>query len=102
MKPITINITNLIGTMVINDDKENTSEQIQEKVTEALLKVINNATDFQNKKTNDYSLTIKHDDTISFNANEASDILDRIKLKSEYLSKNEHYHCVIVMYKITS
>ncbi|MBF2708948.1 hypothetical protein [Flavobacterium soyangense] len=40
MKPVVINITNLIGTMVIIGDKENTSAQIQEKVNDALLKVI--------------------------------------------------------------
>ena len=45
MNPITINITNLIGTMVIIGDKENTSAQIQEFVTDALLKVLKSATE---------------------------------------------------------
>jgi hypothetical protein len=40
MKPVTINITNLIGTMVIIGDKENASAQIQENVIDALNKVL--------------------------------------------------------------
>lgn len=47
MKPVVINITNLIDTIVIIGDKENTSVQIQEKVTEALLKAINGVLDCQ-------------------------------------------------------
>lgn len=47
MKPVVINITNLIGTMVIIGDKENISTQIEEKVTEALLKAINGVQDCQ-------------------------------------------------------
>lgn len=43
MKPITINITNLIETLVINGDKENASAQIQESVNDALLKVLKTA-----------------------------------------------------------
>jgi hypothetical protein len=43
MKPIVINITNLIGTMVIIGDKENGVKDIEEKVTSALLKAVSNA-----------------------------------------------------------
>lgn len=46
MKPVIINITNLIGTMVIIGDKENTSAQIQENVTDALMKILKSATEF--------------------------------------------------------
>ena len=45
MKPITINITNLIGTLVIVGDKESASTQIQENVNDALLKVLKTATE---------------------------------------------------------
>ena len=45
MNPITINITNLIGTLVIIDDKESTSAQIQESVNDALFKVLKTATE---------------------------------------------------------
>ena len=44
MKPITINITNLVGTITVAGDVEKASVQIQELVTDALLKVINTAT----------------------------------------------------------
>ena len=44
MKPITINITNLIGTLVIVGDKESASAQIQENVNDALLKVLKTET----------------------------------------------------------
>jgi hypothetical protein len=40
MKPIVINITNLIGKLVIITDKENTSLQIQELIEESLLTLI--------------------------------------------------------------
>ena len=40
MKPITINITNLVGTIVVIGDKESASAQIQENVLEALSKVL--------------------------------------------------------------
>jgi hypothetical protein len=40
MKPIVINITNLIGTMVIIGDKNLASNEIQESISEALLRVI--------------------------------------------------------------
>ncbi len=40
MKPVTINITNLIGTMVIIGDKEISSEETTESVTNAILKVL--------------------------------------------------------------
>lgn len=43
MNPITINITNLIGTLVIINDKESTSAQIQESVNDALFKVMTTA-----------------------------------------------------------
>jgi 5-hydroxyisourate hydrolase-like protein (transthyretin family) len=106
-EPDSINVSSSILRSFINEfkklnRKKNKSKKIKQKVTDALLKEVNNALDFQHKKTNDYSLVIKHDDTISFNANEANEILDKIKLQTEYLSENEHYHCVIVMYKITS
>lgn len=74
------------------------SQYQNDKVQDVLLKAVNSV----NQQRVEYSVAIKHDDTISFNANEASEILDKIKLKSEDLSKNEHYYCVIVMYKITS
>lgn len=45
MKPVVINITNLIGTMVIIGDKENASAQIQENVIDALNKVLKAATE---------------------------------------------------------
>lgn len=48
MKPITISITNLIGTMIIIGDKENTSAQIQESVSDALLKVISKSQNLEN------------------------------------------------------
>lgn len=44
MKPITINITNLIGTMVIIGNEENASAQIQENVADTLLKILKTAT----------------------------------------------------------
>lgn len=43
MKPVKINITNLIGTLVIVGDKESASTQIQEKVNDALFKVMTTA-----------------------------------------------------------
>lgn len=43
MKPVTINITNLIGTLVIKGDKDSASLQIQEKINEALFKVMTTA-----------------------------------------------------------
>lgn len=49
MKPIVINVTNLIGTMVIIGDKENTSAQIQENVADALLKVLARAQNVENQ-----------------------------------------------------
>jgi hypothetical protein len=45
MKPVTINITNLIGTLVIIGDKESASAQIEENVADALLKVLKSATE---------------------------------------------------------
>lgn len=45
MKPITINIKNLIGKMVVTGDKESASTQIQESVNDALLKVLKTATE---------------------------------------------------------
>lgn len=45
MKPVTINITNLIGTLVIIGDKESASAQIQKSVNDALLKVLKSATE---------------------------------------------------------
>ena len=45
MKTITINITNLIGTLVIVGDKESASAQNQEDVFNALLKVLKSATE---------------------------------------------------------
>jgi hypothetical protein len=50
MTPVTINITNLIGTMVIIGDKENTSAQIQENVADALLKVLARAQNLDNQE----------------------------------------------------
>jgi hypothetical protein len=44
MKPVVINITNLIGTLVIVGDKESASAQIQKHVNDALLKVVKSAT----------------------------------------------------------
>lgn len=46
MKPIVINITNLVGTITIVGDKENASSQIQENVADALLKILKTATEF--------------------------------------------------------
>lgn len=43
MKPVIINITNLIGTLVIIGDKESASAQIKESVNDALLKVMTTA-----------------------------------------------------------
>lgn len=45
MKPTVINITNLIGTMVIIGDKENASAQIQENVANALNEILKKATE---------------------------------------------------------
>lgn len=45
MKKVTINITNLIGTMVMIGDKESASAQIQENVNDALLKVLKSASE---------------------------------------------------------
>ncbi|MCV9929485.1 hypothetical protein OIU83_17625 [Flavobacterium sp. LS1R49] len=42
MRPV-VNITNLIGTMVIIVDKESGVNDIEEKVTSALLKAVSNA-----------------------------------------------------------
>jgi hypothetical protein len=49
MQPVTINITNLIGTMIIIGDKENASAQIQGTVSDALMKVLKQATEAANK-----------------------------------------------------
>lgn len=40
MNPITINITNLVGTIVVIGDKECASAQLQENVLDALSKVL--------------------------------------------------------------
>lgn len=40
---LVINITNLIGTMIVIVDKENKANDIEEKVTSALLKAVSNA-----------------------------------------------------------
>jgi hypothetical protein len=45
MKPVTINITNLIGTLVIIGDKQSASAQIKTTVNDALLKVLKTATE---------------------------------------------------------
>ncbi len=57
MKPITINITNLIDTLVIVGDKESASTQIQENVNDALLKVFKTVTESIAKENSikDYS-----------------------------------------------
>lgn len=49
MQPVTINITNLIGTLVIIGDKESASAQIQRTASDALLKVLKKATEAGNK-----------------------------------------------------
>lgn len=49
MKPITINITNLIGTMIIIGDKESAPKQIKDIVGDALLRVLKTATEAGNK-----------------------------------------------------
>ncbi len=51
MKPIVINITSLIGTMVIIGDKESASAQIQEAVNDALLKVVATARNLENQES---------------------------------------------------
>jgi hypothetical protein len=43
MKPIVINITSLIGTMVIIGDKKEASKYIEETVLNTLLKVVSKA-----------------------------------------------------------
>lgn len=50
MKPVTINITNLIGTLVIIGDKESASAQIQKTVNDALLRVVTTAHNLGNQE----------------------------------------------------
>ena len=45
MQPVTINITNLVGSITVIGDNENTSAQIQENVSDALLNVLKIATE---------------------------------------------------------
>lgn len=51
MNPVTINITNLIGTLVIIGDKEKVSAQIEETVNAALLKVITKAHNWESQES---------------------------------------------------
>lgn len=51
MQPVTINITNLIGTMVIIGDKESASAQIQETVNAALLRAITTVHNLENQES---------------------------------------------------
>lgn len=47
MKPLTINITNLIGSLIIITDNENINLEIEKKVNEALTKAISGWLDSQ-------------------------------------------------------